>query len=55
MDMDDIKTKRSFSVATWVAKQKANVVLYTSFFVALLWVWHFASDGDYSFLMVRME
>lgn len=51
---DDVKA-RGFSVATVVAKHKANFVIYTALAVTLLWAWHFVSDGDFSFLMVRFR
>lgn len=50
---DEVKVKKGSSIATFVAKQKANIIIYTSLAVLLLWAWHFVSDGDFSFLMVR--
>jgi len=48
---DDSKPRRGLNVAGFVAKYKANMIIYTCLSVLLLWAWHFVSDGDFSFLM----
>lgn len=47
--MGSSKDARSFK--TKVAANKGNIVLWSSFFVFILFVYHFLSDGDFSFLL----
>lgn len=49
---DNNKVRRGTTIASFVAKHKGNIVIYSSLAVVLLWAWHFVSDGDFSFLMV---
>jgi len=49
----DSKKKRNTSVLVrnFVEKHRTNIIIYTTFAILLLFVYHFLSDGDFSFLM----
>lgn len=38
-----------------MATHKSNIALWSGFFVSVLFCYHLFSDGDFSFLMVRLH